>query len=218
MRIGLYGGTFNPFHYGHLRTVEEVAGIMQLDRVIIIPAGKTPFDKPDLAPAADRYEMVKCAITDHPLFSISSIEMNGVDRSYTVDTLRALKEELRGSSLFFILGIDAFLDLPLWKQPEKIVEMVDLIVISRQGNTFLDLLESSCMGGVSSEDLRGLDTGMRGKLQCSLFERGKGHLCKVTPVDISASCIRARIGRGESVSDLLPDSVNSYILLHNLYK
>jgi nicotinate-nucleotide adenylyltransferase len=116
MKIGIYGGTFNPIHYGHLRTAEDVLEILSLDKMLFIPSGETPFDKPDLEKAGHRYKMVKAAIEGNSHFGLSNIEIKARGKSYTVDTIRNLRDKYRDSELFFILGIDAFLDLPGWKQ------------------------------------------------------------------------------------------------------
>ncbi len=92
MRIGIYGGAFNPIHYGHLRTAEEAAGMLSLDKVIFVPSGVTPFDKPDLVSPGHRYKMVKDAIEGNLLFNISAIEVKIREKSYTVDSLLSLRK------------------------------------------------------------------------------------------------------------------------------
>jgi nicotinate-nucleotide adenylyltransferase len=218
MKIGIYGGTFNPIHYGHLRTAEEVRERLSLDMILFIPAGKTPFEKPEMAKAVHRFKMVKTAIADNPHFQISDIEVKVRGKSFTVDTVRKLKEKYAGSDLFFILGIDAFLDLPHWKQPDKLVSLAHFVIISRPGHLFAGLHSSPYLKRVSLKTLREADAGMREVFSFEISESRKGVLCNVTPLDISASNIRNLILSGKNVKYLLPDSVESYIISHKLYK
>lgn len=218
MKIGVYGGTFNPVHYGHLRTAEEVAERLSLDKVLFIPAGETPFNKPDLEKAGHRYKMVKAAIDGNPVFGISGIEIRMRGKSYTVDTIRKLRARYRRSDLYFILGIDAFLDLPGWKQPEKLVELTNLVIMSRPGHFFTDLSHSPYLKEVPGRVLKGLDNGTVIEFAFDISKNRKGILCNVTGLNISASHIRDLIESGKNIKYLLPESVKSYIISHNLYK
>lgn len=218
MKIGIYGGAFNPIHYGHLRTAEEVYDLLSLDKVLFIPSGKTPFDKPDLEKATHRYEMVKRAIKGNRHFDVSDIEMRKRDRSYTVDTVQKLKNTYPGSELFCILGLDAFLDLPGWKHPDELVDLTSVIVISRPGYTFIELAFLSYLENVPRKTLKELDKGKINEYSFSISKKQKGYLCNVTELNISASCIRSLITSGKKIRYLLPDSVNSYIISNKLYK
>ena len=217
MKIGIYGGTFNPVHYGHLRTAEEVAERLSLDKILFIPAGKTPFNKPDLEKAGHRYKMVKAAINGNPYFNISGLEIKASGKSYTVDTLRKLRNRYRRSEFYFILGIDAFIDLPCWKQPGRLVELTNLVVISRPGYSFTELLTSPYLKGVSRKILRELDKRSRKEVIVDISKNSKGILINVAGINISASHIRNLMKSGENINYLLPESVKSYIISHNLY-
>lgn len=218
MKIGIYGGAFNPIHYGHLRTAEEVFDMLSLDKMLFIPSGKTPFDKPDLARAGHRYEMVKRAIRGNRRFAVSDIEVKRRGRAYTVDTIKKLTDIYPGSELYFILGIDAFLDLPGWKQPDALVGLTNVVVISRPGYRFADLSSSPYLRDVPGRVLKELDKGVRRERSFDISGDKKGYLCNVTGLNISASGIRQMIASGEKIKYLLPDSVKSYIILHTLYK
>lgn len=218
MRIGIYGGTFNPIHYGHLRTAEEVAGTLHLDRIIFIPAGKTPFDKPDLEKASYRYKMVKTAIEGNPLFKISAIETGARSKSYTIETIKKLRDKYKKSGLFFILGIDAFLDLPLWKQPERLIGLTNIVVISRPGYHFSGISGSPYLKDVPGNILRKLDKGTKEIFSFDISGKQKAYLMNVTALNISASYIRDLVKAGKNVSYLLPESVKSYIISNTLYK
>ena len=217
MRIGIYGGAFNPIHYGHLRTAEETAEMLSLDRVIFMPSGLTPFDKPDLASAASRYEMVKDAIELNPLFSMSAIEVKTRGKCYTIDTLTRLRNRYKKSELFFIIGMDAFMDMPLWKSPDRIVSTANIVIISRPGSTFYGLRVSPYLKDVPGKVLKDLDRGKLENFEFDISKTCKGYLCNVTGLDISASNIRKLIMSGKEVNYLLPESVKSYIISNNLY-
>jgi nicotinate-nucleotide adenylyltransferase len=217
MKLGIYGGTFNPIHYGHLRTAQEVLERLSLDRVIFIPAGKTPFEKPELIKASHRYKMVKGAITDNPGFEISDLETKTRGKSFTIDTIMKLRNTYAGSELYFILGTDAFLDLQHWKQPEKILELANMVIILRPGYAFTDLSLSPYLRKISVKQLKELDRGKKDLFSFDISREQKGILCKVTGLDISASNIRNLIISGKSVKYLLPDAVESYIIANKLY-
>ena len=218
MKIGIYGGTFNPVHFGHLRTAQEILEKLSLDKVMFIPAGKTPFEKPELIKAGHRYKMVKDAIAGNPGFEISDIEIKAKGKSFTIDTIMKLRDKFIDSELYFILGTDAFLDLPHWKQPEKIIHLANIVIIARPGFAFKDLSSSSYLKKVSAKVLKELDRGARDCFSFDISERQKGFLCNVTGLDISASNIRNLIISGKNVKYLLPDSAESYIIANKLYK
>jgi nicotinate-nucleotide adenylyltransferase len=218
MKLGIYGGTFNPVHYGHLRTAEEVRDVLSLDSILFIPSGKTPFQKPDLASARHRYEMVKKAIRGNSSFKISDIETRKRSRTFSVDTLRELRNNYPGAELYFILGIDAFTDLPEWKDPESLVSMTHLVVLSRPGYTFGQLSSTPFLGNASLKLLRTLDRGEGSVVSAGTVNSMKIFLCNVTELNISASMIRSLCKEGKKLNYLLPDSVNSYIISNKLYK
>ncbi len=218
MKTGIYGGAFNPIHYGHLRTAEEVFYLMSLDKVLFMPSGRTPFDKPDLAKAEERFEMVKRAIRGNRHFGVSDIEVKTRTKSFTVDTIRKLRARESGKEFFFILGIDAFLDIGGWKEPDTLIQMTHLVVISRPGYAFADLSSSPYLRGVSRKALKELDMGEKSVLSFDISPTGKCCLCNVTRLHVSASGIRELIAAGREIRYLLPDSVKSYIISNKLYK
>jgi nicotinate-nucleotide adenylyltransferase len=218
MKIGIYGGTFNPVHYGHLRTAEEVHERLCLDKILFIPSGKTPFDKPNLARASERFEMVEKAIMGNRHFDISDIETKARGRSYSVDTIKKLHRMSEGAEFFFILGIDAFLDLQAWKEPQQLLDMTSLVVMSRPGYLFNDIVSSPFIKGITKRVLTDLERGDIMDYSFDISGTQKGYLTNVTGLNISASRIRSLVIKGESIRYLLPDSVKSYIISHNLYK
>ncbi len=217
MKIGIYGGTFNPVHYGHLRTAEDVYERLSLDNMLFIPSGKTPFDKPDLARASERFEMVDKAIKGNRHFVISDIETKARRRSYSVDTIKKLDRMYANADFYFILGIDAFLDMPAWKDPDTLLKLTNLVIISRPGYLFSDISASPYIKGFSKKVLHDLD---KGNIMDYSFNSGRqrGYLLNVTGLNISSSLVRGLVFKGESIRYLLPESVKSYIIAHNIYK
>src|SRR5574340_216317 len=158
MKIGLFGGTFNPIHYGHLRSAEEIRTMFGLERIFFIPSGNPPLKRKDLAEAKDRYKMVSMAVRDNPYFKVLDIECSRPGKSYTVNTLELLLKKYPDTDFHFILGIDAFLDIPNWREPEKIMSLTNFIVLSRPGNIFEDLFDSPYLD-IKKGSLAGLDKG-----------------------------------------------------------
>jgi nicotinate-nucleotide adenylyltransferase len=216
MKIGIYGGAFNPVHFGHLKTAEDVLNKLSLDKVIFIPAGNPPFRKPELAAAEDRFEMVKAAVEDRPEFEVSDIELRTGGKSYTIDTIEKLSRD--DTELFLIIGVDAFKDMQVWKDPQKIFAMSNVVIISRPGYSFAGLSSSPYLKDVPEGVLQELDAGARDIFSFSCSKKEAVILCRVVAVDISSSHLREVLKRGEETGHLLPESVKSYIILHNLYK
>ena len=212
------GGTFNPIHYGHLRAAEEVREILNLDKILFIPSGKPPFKKPGLISAGHRYEMTKTAIKNNPFFDISDIEIKARSISYSVETIKRLTKIYKNTDFFFILGIDAFLDLPKWKQPRSLMKLTNLVIISRPGFSFINLLSSPYLKNVHKKTLEEIDKGAKTAFSFDLNTGRKAYLCRIPALEISASIIRSLVSKGKNIKYLLPDSVESYIISHKLYK
>ena len=197
LRLGVLGGTFDPVHLGHLILAEVGREQLRLGRVLFVPAGQ-PWRKAGRAVAAAEYRlaMLRLATRGHPAFEVSSIELERAGPTYTVDTLEALRRENPGAELFFLVGIDALLDLPNWREPGRIVELATLAVAQRPGER-LDLGEvSDRLPEVASRLVQ---------LEMPL-------------IDISASAIRERVRKGFSIRYLVPDAVEAYIREHGLYR
>jgi nicotinate-nucleotide adenylyltransferase len=217
MKLGILGGTFNPIHYGHLRAAQEVQDIFAFDRILFIPVGRPSFEKKGLISAQHRYEMTKIALQNNPCFDISDIEMKSKTVSYSVETLKSLSMIYKNAELFFIIGIDAFLDLPQWKQPGRLLKLANIIVISRPHFSFADVVSLPFFGNLQKKIFMDIDSGK--KTDCS-FDMGTGKRAffyKISGLEISASRIRSLIREGKSIKYLLPDSVESYIISHKLY-
>jgi len=220
MRLGLFGGSFNPIHNGHLAIARQAHEALALDRTLFIPTGDPPHKQDGaLAGAQHRYEMVRLAIAGTPAFELSDIEITRQGKSYSIDTVRELQQHYGPSTaLFFLIGLDAFLDLPNWREPDALLAACSFVVISRPGQSFKTLATLPFLQNVSMETLASLDAGTVNRLDLPL-PSGQTVIClSLTPSPISASDIRERIRRGAMLANLLPPSVESYILHKQLYR
>ena len=217
-RIGLLGGTFNPVHNGHLAIAHQTREALQLDRVILIPTGDPPH-KPleHLAPAKDRYEMVRLAIESDTALSISDVDVRRSGKSYSIDTVRLLQQEYgRETRLYFLIGLDAFLELPTWRDPETLLTLCSFVVLSRPGLSFQALSALPLIPRLPQASLLDLDAGRSVRLDTAVGPQSL--IClRLPPSDVSASDIRAKIARGVPTANLLPPAVESYILQHHIY-
>ncbi len=220
MRLGLLGGSFNPIHYGHLTIASQVRERLQLDRILFIPTGDPPHKRGwPLAPARDRYEMVRLAIAGTPSFDISDIEVQRRGKSYSIDTIRELQRQ-HGSAtkLYFLIGVDAFLDFATWKEPEALLNACRFVVISRPGHSFQSLARLSMLPTLDPRALAQLDAGEMTRLDITI-PPSPGIICLALPPSaISASDIRQRLQHKASLANVLPPPVESYILQHHLYQ
>ena len=219
MKLGLLGGSFNPVHHGHLAIARQTREALGLDQILFIPTNHPPH-KPNgsLAPAQDRYEMVRLAIASDPSLAISDVEIRRPGKSYSIDTIRLLQQEHGAwTQLFFLIGLDAFLDFPSWREPLTLLELCPFVVLSRPGLSFRSLSTMALLPPIPQASLADLDAGRISQLEVSLGTQRLTYL-QLPPCTVSASDIRSRIRRGLSVANLLPPLVESYILQHHLYQ
>lgn len=215
-KVGVFGGTFNPIHIGHLRSAEEVGELLALDKVLFVPSFNPPLKQRNLISFGHRMKMVEIAVKNNPLFDVSDVESRIPGKSYTVYTLKALMRNYSSSRLFFIMGADAFLDIPKWFEPGRLFDLADIVVMLRPPFDAEKLGESRFLKGLDKEKLR--TAGLKNKSVFSLAPRsGKLIVSRVTPMDISATAIRKMIKKGKSVRYLLPQKVESYIISNGLY-
>jgi len=196
-RTGVLGGSFNPIHYGHLLLADEVLEALALDRILFVPAGVPPHKSPALlAPAEDRFAMVKLAVAGRPRFEVSDIELRRAGPSYTVETVEALG--IPRAQLFLIVGSETFLDLLSWREPRRIAELAQLAVVPRVGSAFDP------------------DSAAARKV---VREIGQEPLVvHATSLPISASELRRRVREGRSLAFRLPDAVIRHIEARGLYR
>ncbi|UVT17119.1 MAG: nicotinate (nicotinamide) nucleotide adenylyltransferase [Nitrospira sp.] len=219
-RLGLFGGSFNPIHNGHLAIAHDVHDRMELSRILFIPTGDPPHKQDQsLASANVRLEMVRLATAGIPAFDVTDLELRRKGKSYSIDTVLELQEQFGPSTeLFFIIGLDAFLDLPMWKAPEQILKICRFVVVPRPGRSFSALAKMSLFPHLDPQMLAQLDAGAVSKVDIAV-PASPGVTClSLPPHPTSASEIRQRIRSGLPLANMLPPSVESYILHHNLYQ
>lgn len=213
-RVGVLGGSFNPIHYGHLLLADEVLETLGLDRLLFVPAASPPHKAAiQLAPAADRFEMVRLAIAGHPRFAVSDLELRRPGPSYTVDTLEALAAA--GDELFYVVGSETFLDLLTWREPRRIARLARLVVIPRAGSPF------DAESAAAQKVLR--DTGIDGGFVHSAAGGGSAPsrgvlIVHATSLPLSASELRRRVREGRSVAFRMPPAAIEYVRAHGLYR
>jgi nicotinate-nucleotide adenylyltransferase len=214
MRIGLFGGTFDPIHWGHIRSAEEVREAFSLDRVLFIPASIPPHRRSRPACSArDRFAMVRLAIGSNRRFDISDVELSRPGKSYSIDTIRHYtRRRSPKNSLYFILGLDAFRDIDSWKDVQDIFSLCHLIVTSRPGNG-----DSMSHRTIPVAVRKGFCYDPRRK--AFRYKDGKYlFFTRLTDIAISASKIRRRMREGKSIRYLVPSEVESYIEKKGLYR
>lgn len=215
-KIGILGGTFNPIHYGHLAAAEEVRDRLKLDRILFIPSSLPPHKLEEDVPSAfQRMEMVRLATSGNAHFEPSDLELKRGGTSYTIDTIEALRQAWPGAELFFITGLDTFLEIQTWHEWKKLLTLCSFVALSRQGYRFADLMKIDFMKNAEKE-LIGLD---RGELMQAIVRSGAFTIClEMIPLyDISSTDIRGRVKEGASIKYLLPESVEIYIMKKGLY-
>lgn len=220
MRIGLFGGTFNPIHRCHLTIAGQVRDRFHLDRVAFIPTGDPPHKSSEsLAPAGDRINMVRLAIAGIPSFVVSDVEVRRPAKSYSIDTVRTLRAESGpGTELFFIVGLDAFVDFPGWKEASDLLRLCHFVIVSRPGTAFTSLIGLPLIPAIPRAALEALDVEERDRLDAGIPGGTRLTLLRLPPCDASASDIRARFRKRLPSSNLLPASVESYIIRRGLYQ
>lgn len=209
-RIGVFGGTFNPIHFGHLLVADELCESLALDRVIFVPASQPPH-KPaaELAPARDRYQMTALAVREHPRFEVSDVELARGGPSYTVDTLSALAP--RGH-LHLLIGSETFLDLLSWREPREVVRLARLVVVPRHSTGFDPQAPAAqkVLKELGLSPFAGPGEG-GGGITAPL-------LVRAASLPISGSDLRRRAREGRSLAYRMPEVVAVYIRDHRLYR
>ncbi|MGH7230479.1 MAG: nicotinate-nucleotide adenylyltransferase [Nitrospiraceae bacterium] len=220
MKIGLLGGAFNPIHRCHLAMAAYTRDQLALDCILFIPTGDPPHKPSDaLAPGHHRFEMVKLAIADEPSFDLSDVEIRRPIKSYSIDTVRALHADFGAETeLFFLTGLDAFLEFPTWKEAPALLRACHFVVLGRPGSAFLSLTGMPLLPPILRDALAALDDHRTRRLDVQIPGGGSLILLWMPPCDVSASAIRRRLTQRLAVSNLLPASVESYIMRLNLYQ
>ncbi|MDP6436444.1 MAG: nicotinate-nucleotide adenylyltransferase [Gammaproteobacteria bacterium] len=199
---GFFGGTFDPIHFGHLRTALELSNHLGLAEVRFMPCGCPPHGKTPVASAAIRLDMLRAAISGQPDFLVDERELNRTGPSYTVETLESLRAESATRPIGLILGMDAFVDIGSWHRSEDILRLAHIIVARRPG---AQLPESGHAGTLLAAN------GVAECAELAAMPAGKVFVHTVTQLEISSSAIRAGAGAGQSQRYLVPDAVATLI-------
>ncbi|MCL2379569.1 MAG: nicotinate-nucleotide adenylyltransferase [Coriobacteriia bacterium] len=196
-RIGILGGTFDPPHIGHLVCAQEALVQLDLDRVIFMVCGKPALkDSSAIATAEDRYWMTCLAVADNPAFEVSRIEVDRIGTSYTVDTLRELRQQIDdGDEVFFIMGADALREVPQWKDARRVGEYATFVVATRPGT-----------------DVRAARATVLDRLPNFSFD-----LIILPNLEVASSDIRERVRNGQSIHYLVSEEVEHYVQQRELY-
>ena len=209
--IGIFGGTFDPVHFGHLRPALDVKQALELREMRLIPAFQPPHRESPAANPGQRLTMLRAAVGDEPDLLVDNCEMKREGESFMVDSLIALREELAEEPLCLVLGLDAFLQLDSWHRWEKIPQLAHIVVMHRPGWA-LDIDKASPEIQQLWQDCHVTEAG-----DLESQPAGKIILQAVTALDISATRIRALVAAGKSPRYLVPDSVWNLIRMHGLY-
>lgn len=206
-RVGLFGGTFDPVHFGHLRPALELAERYALERLFLLPAHRPAHRGPTGASSAERIAMLERAVADVPRLAVDTREARRDAPSYTADTLAELRRERPDATLVFFLGMDAFAGFERWSRPETILELANLVVVERPGAP----LPASAEALIERQRVRRGDRIVDGVT--GVIERAD-----VTQLAISATAVRRLIGAGRDPRFLVPDGVREYIGERDLYR
>jgi len=213
LRVGLFGGTFNPVHWGHLRAAEEIREMFDLKKVIFIPNNISPHkESREIVSAHHRLRMLDLAIIDNPQFFTSDVELKRPGKSYSIETISYFKHTLgRELNLFFILGTDAFLEITNWKNYQELFSLCNFIVMSRPRYELEELHQF--IPNKVKKDFRYQPDENRFIHSSNFFFFFVG----ITAIDISSNSIRSFIKDGRSIKYLLPEEVENYVKEHKFY-
>jgi nicotinate-nucleotide adenylyltransferase len=206
--IGIFGGTFDPIHYGHLRTALELKVLLDLDKVHFVPCANPPHRTAPMSDGALRLRMVQAAIRDEPKFVADDRELERAGVSYTIDTLASFRAELPGRSLCLLLGMDAFLGLPQWRRWRELTTLAHVVVAHRPG---WDAPTTGMLGDLLRE--------RRAPSTAELAAKAAGfvHVQPVTQLEISSTDLRDSLRAGRDPKFLVPDSVREIIIETECY-
>ncbi len=206
--VGVFGGTFDPVHCGHLRTMLELRTVLGLDEVLVIPCGQPPHRPPPIASAHARQRMLAAALTDLDGMRVDSRELSRDGPSYTVETLESLKQDFPAATLCLLLGSDAFAGLESWHRWEDIIALCHIVVARRPGAV-----------GAVPHGLKKLVSRAEGTV-ADLRAQAAGRIvfCETSQLDVSSSHLRAQAAAGLSLRWLVPEQVERLIEENGWYK
>jgi nicotinate-nucleotide adenylyltransferase len=196
MRLGLFGGTFDPIHMGHLVLAEQCREACGLDRVWFVVAGEPPHKPGGRTSVADRLEMARIAVAGHAAFEVSELEARRPGPHYSFQTLEEVHRERPADELFFLIGVDSLMDLPTWREPERVARLATIVVVNRPG-----------IDPVAPDELPNLGPGTRPLIAVA-----------IPPIGIASHDLRRRVADGRSIRYQVPRGVEAYIEAQGLYR
>lgn len=199
MRLGLFGGTFDPIHLGHLVLAESCREALALDSVWFVVAGQPPHKQGDRTPVADRVEMARIAVSGNPRFEVSEIEARSEGPHYTYRTLEAVSRDRPGDELFFLIGGDSLVDLPTWREPGLVMERATVVAVGRHGS------EEPPSGAI------------REIVEAHPASRPIERV-EAPRIEVASRDLRRRVAQGRSIRYLVPRGVEAYIEARGLYR
>jgi len=214
-RIGVFGGTFDPPHLGHLLLAETIREQFKLDEVLFVPCNEPPHkNRDDLTAATHRYAMVVAATLHNPAFTPAAVEVNRPGKSYSIDTIRALVADYGpDTDLYFVAGLDSMLQLDTWHEPEALLDSCHVVVVSRPGSSFeklQDVLPERCheriVDASGGQDVAGETNGLRIYLSDAVY------------LALSSTELRQRVRDGLGIRYRVTPEVERYIQSHGLYQ
>jgi len=213
LRLGILGGTFDPIHFGHLRIAEEICEELELEKVLLIPGALPPHKyRKTVTPFHDRLAMTQMAAQNSSLLEVLDLEGRRQGPSYSVETLREIHILYKNNAkIFFIIGMDAFLEIKTWKEYKNLFYNSNFVVLKRPGFSLEEL----------APFVLSLEVGFRKMNSSNIFAVPSGNLLiykEATLMDISSTRIREMVGAGRSIRYLLPEPVRTYIIEKGLYR
>jgi len=224
-RIGIYGGTFDPVHCGHLEVAEAVSNAFALDRIFFVPAYTPPHKRKRMISSPfHRMAMLALATADSSKMFVSTVELEAPSQPYTIETLGRLRIELQPARLFFVMGADSFGDVTSWREYEAILSEYDVVVVTRPGYPDCDAYDGAQGGeeavGALAPQLRRRIVDLRGGAYPSDedLESPRIYLTDYVSVDVSATGIREAVEQGRPIDGLVPPPVAAYVEKYLLYQ
>jgi len=220
MRIGIFGGTFNPIHIAHLYVAENAREAMGLDEVVFVPAAVPPHKEVEYGVSWEhRLEMVRLATATNPAFKVSDIELTLPKPSYSIKTVELMQEQYGSHArLFFITGMDCFLDVKNWHAAERFITLCDFVTTFRPGTDHEGLAKNHFVREIDLTMIDQLDQRERHTGSVELISGRELWLVSGFGLDVSSTELRRRIKSRKSVKYILPEVVESYIIEHRLYR
>ncbi len=220
MQIGLFGGTFNPIHYGHLRAAKEVCQGFDLEQLYFIPSALPPHkNNQEVVSVVDRLEMTRLAITGNPEFILSDVELKRPGLSYTIDTVKHFKKSLNTKvDLFLVMGVDAFMEIDTWKSFKQLFQILPMIIMTRplpDGRPHS--LEWENMTAFIQEKI---SRSYQFSVKDGCYYHNRHHPVyryNISMLEISGTKIRKQVQQGQSIRFLVPESVENYIYERGIY-